>query len=93
MPDREVKTIRDLIFYQYVKIIAQNALGPDSKNKKLVREKTVSVKSFCHQNVNKMIAILHIESYIINSIPAAPLPKGTRNSAGFLFYGGVVHAI
>jgi len=31
MPDREVKTIRDLIFYQYAKIIAKSAMGPDSK--------------------------------------------------------------
>ncbi len=27
MPDREVKTIRDLILYQYAKIIAKSALG------------------------------------------------------------------
>lgn len=31
MPDREVKTIRDLIFYQYAKIIAKSAMGPDAK--------------------------------------------------------------
>lgn len=31
MPDREVRTIRDLIFYQYAKIIAKSALGPDAK--------------------------------------------------------------
>ena len=31
MPDREVKTIRDLIYYQYAKIIAKSALGPDAK--------------------------------------------------------------
>lgn len=26
--------------------------------------------------------------YIIDSIPAAPLPKGTRNPVGFCFYRG-----
>lgn len=31
MPDREVKTIRDLIYYQYAKIIAKSAMGPDAK--------------------------------------------------------------
>ena len=31
MPDREVKTIRDLILYQYAKIIAKSAMGPASK--------------------------------------------------------------
>ena len=31
MPDREVKTIRDLIYYQYAKIIAKSALGPNAK--------------------------------------------------------------
>lgn len=31
MPDKEVKTIRDLIFYQYAKIIAKSALGNDAK--------------------------------------------------------------
>ena len=31
MPDREVKTIRQLIYYQYAKIIAKSALGPDAK--------------------------------------------------------------
>jgi len=31
MPDRDVKTIRDLIYYQYAKIIAKSALGVDAK--------------------------------------------------------------
>jgi len=31
MPDREVHTIRDLIYYQYAKIIAKSAFGPDAK--------------------------------------------------------------
>ena len=31
MPDKEVKTIRDLIFYQYAKIIAKSAFGGDAK--------------------------------------------------------------
>ena len=31
MPDREVKTIKDLIYYQYAKIIAKSALGADAK--------------------------------------------------------------
>ncbi|MEW6526352.1 MAG: HNH endonuclease [Spirochaetota bacterium] len=31
MPDREVCTIRDLIYYQYAKIIARSALGPGAK--------------------------------------------------------------
>lgn len=31
MPDREVKTIRDQIFFQYAKIIAKAAFGPDAK--------------------------------------------------------------
>ena len=33
MPDREVNTIRQLIYYQYSKIIAKSAFGPDSKLK------------------------------------------------------------
>ncbi len=33
MPDSEVKTISDLIFYQYAKIIAKSAMGPDAKKK------------------------------------------------------------
>lgn len=93
MPYREVKTIRDLIFYQYAKIITKSALGLDAKKKKLIRKKTLSLKLFCHQNVNKMIAILHTGSYMLNSIPAAPLSKDNRNPAGFLFYGGVAYAI
>ena len=32
MPDREVKTIRHLIYYQYAKIIAKSAFGSDSKS-------------------------------------------------------------
>ena len=28
--------------------------------------------------------------YIIDSIPAAPLPKGMRNPVGFCFYRGFV---
>jgi hypothetical protein len=31
MPDREVKTIRHLIYFQYSKIIAKAAFGPDAK--------------------------------------------------------------
>jgi 5-methylcytosine-specific restriction endonuclease McrA len=31
MPDREVKTIRDLIFFQYAKIIGKQAFGPNAK--------------------------------------------------------------
>jgi len=31
MPDREVKNVRDLIYYQYAKIIAKSAFGPDAK--------------------------------------------------------------
>lgn len=31
MPDREVKTIRHLIYYQYAKIVAKSALGEDAK--------------------------------------------------------------
>jgi len=35
MPDRDVKTIQDLIFYQYAKIIARRAFGvPDGKEAK-----------------------------------------------------------
>jgi hypothetical protein len=33
MPDREVKTLKDLIYYQYAKIIAKSALGPDAKER------------------------------------------------------------
>lgn len=33
MPDRDVRTIRHLIYYQYAKIIAKSAFGPDSKSK------------------------------------------------------------
>jgi len=31
MPDRDVRTLRDLIWYQYAKIIAKRALVPDAK--------------------------------------------------------------
>lgn len=31
MPDREVHTIKELIFYQYAKIIGKMAFGPESK--------------------------------------------------------------
>lgn len=31
MPDKEVKTIRHLIFFQYAKIIAKSAFGQDAK--------------------------------------------------------------
>jgi hypothetical protein len=31
MPDRDVRTLRDLIWYQYAKIIAKRALGPGAK--------------------------------------------------------------
>ena len=31
MPDRDVKTILDLIWYQYAKIIAKSAIGPEAK--------------------------------------------------------------
>ena len=33
MPDREVKSIKDLIYYQYANIIAKSALGADAKAK------------------------------------------------------------
>ncbi len=31
MPDKEVKTIRDLIYFQYAKIVAKSAFGEDAK--------------------------------------------------------------
>jgi hypothetical protein len=31
MPDRDVKTIRDLIYFQYAKIVGKAAFGPDAK--------------------------------------------------------------
>lgn len=31
MPDRDVKTLRHLIWYQYAKLIAKRALGPEAK--------------------------------------------------------------
>lgn len=31
MPDRDVRTLRDLIWYQDAKIVARRALGPDAK--------------------------------------------------------------
>ncbi len=37
MPDREVQTVRDLIYYQYAKIIARRAFG--SKNGKTAKRK------------------------------------------------------
>ena len=33
MPDRSVKTLRDLIWYQYAKIAAKSAFGKDAKQK------------------------------------------------------------
>ena len=32
MPDREVRTIRDLLYYQYAKVIARRAFGPKHCN-------------------------------------------------------------
>ena len=32
MPDRDVRTLRDLIWYQYAKIIARSALGADDSS-------------------------------------------------------------
>lgn len=56
MPDRDVKTIQDLIYYQYSKIIAKSAFasadGKDAKNKhygfikKTFRELKTGVKSW-----------------------------------------------
>jgi hypothetical protein len=31
VPDRDARTLRDLIWYQYAKIVARSALGPDAK--------------------------------------------------------------
>ena len=31
MPDRDVRALRDLIWYQYAKIVARRAFGPDAK--------------------------------------------------------------
>jgi hypothetical protein len=31
MPDRDVKTIRDLIYFQYAKIVGKAVFGPDAK--------------------------------------------------------------
>jgi archaeosine-15-forming tRNA-guanine transglycosylase len=33
MPDRDVKMIRDLIYYQYAKIIARRAFGGNTRTK------------------------------------------------------------
>lgn len=33
MPDRDVKTLRDLIWYQYSKVIAKRAMGSEAKSK------------------------------------------------------------
>lgn len=33
MPDRDVKTLRHLIWYQYAKIVARSAFGPEAKNR------------------------------------------------------------
>lgn len=33
MPDRDVRTVRDVIFYQYAKVIAKRSLGPEAKKK------------------------------------------------------------
>jgi hypothetical protein len=32
MPDRDVQTIKDLIYYQYAKVMGRSAFGPDAKN-------------------------------------------------------------
>jgi hypothetical protein len=51
MPDRDVRTIRHLIYYQYSKIIAKSAFGSDSKRydygfiKKTFRELVSSEKN------------------------------------------------
>ena len=34
MPDRDVRPLRDLIWYQCAKIIAKRALGPDAKRER-----------------------------------------------------------
>ena len=52
MPDRDVRTIRHLIYYQYAKIIAKSAFGSDSKRydygfiKKTFRELVSSEKKW-----------------------------------------------
>ena len=47
MPDRDVKTIRDLIYYQYAKIIARRAFGAaDGFIKKTFRELKSGAKSW-----------------------------------------------
>jgi len=62
MPDRDVETIRDLIFYQYAKIIACRAFasadGKEAKKqhygfiKKTFRELKNSVKSWSEMTGN-----------------------------------------
>jgi hypothetical protein len=46
MPDRDVKTVRDLIYYQYAKIIASRAFGAaDGKKEKNNNFKTKDILS------------------------------------------------
>jgi hypothetical protein len=48
MPDRDVKTIRDLIFYHYAKIIARRAffrLGREGRQGRVLRFPQVSLKT------------------------------------------------
>ena len=47
MPDNEVKTIQDLIFFQYAKIIAKSIFGKDAKQKNygFIKKKFRELKS------------------------------------------------
>ncbi len=44
MPDRDVKTIQDLIYYQYAKIIARRAFGVTRPLGRFVRELLLHIR-------------------------------------------------
>jgi hypothetical protein len=75
MPDREVQTIRDLIFYQYAKIIAKAALGPDAKKSAYGFIKTKFRE--LRDNREKWSDILREDKEFVNSEKVCAYCRGT----------------
>jgi hypothetical protein len=80
MPDREVQTIRDLIFYQYAKIIAKAALGPDAKKSAYGFIKTKFRE--LRDNREKWSDILREDKELVNSEKVCAYCRGTLDRDG-----------
>ena len=77
MPDREVKTIRDLIFYQYAKIIAKAAMGPDAKKAAYGFIKTTFRK--LRDDEKKWSGYLHEDKQLVNAEKCCAYCGSTEN--------------